>query len=455
MQDDTHLPCMTSSAAPVTRYLPGRPEYWLAGGFLATAVFVIGVIKPPSAKLDYAIYYQLASCFVSGTLDALLVVFAERLMQPLRPGVRKIMRGCWLGLASALTVLLMLTVHPPKATELSRLMESVLLSLFCTVILLTAALLVCRLARLRDLWLAAAEVLSLWAPYLAYLSTGGVIMSATLVHTPLLYDPVLLRMDVSLGFSPTETVFNWVHPLPWTKPFNDWGYPLLGCFLAVVAAALHLARELAHCRRCLMALTCVAALGLTCYQLVPAISPVLAYPKLLARTASTPEQKAKADQMRNEILNGPVLLAAPPSHPRNVMPSLHTAFTLVALTAAWSWRRRFFWLCLPVGMVQIITTMTLGVHYLVDLFAAVPLAALSWWLGDQSVRRRPVAWHAPLPAEKSSARDTAIFVSALGTSVIGFIVWGCLAPIPPWVAWPLVALCAGGPAWASIRLHHG
>lgn len=446
------MPSMISSAAP-TKRLPGRPEYWLAGVFLATAALVIGVIKPPSAKLDYAIYYQLASCFVSGTLDALLVVFAERLLEPLRPGLRRGMRACWLGLATALTVLLMLTVHPPKASELSRLMESILLSLFCTAFLLAFTLLMFRLVRLRDLWRAAGEVLSLWVPYLAYLSTGGVIMSATLAHTPLLYDPVLLRMDVSLGFSPTETVFNWVNPLPLTKPFNNWGYPLLGCFLAVVAATLHLARELAQCRRCLMALTCVAALGLVCYQLVPAISPVLAYPKLFAQTASTPELKAQADRLRHEILAGPVLLPADTSHPRNVMPSLHTAFTLVALTAAWSWKRGFFWLCLPVGLVQIITTLTLSVHYLVDLFAAVPLAALCWWLADQSVRRWPVAWHTPLSAHQVSTRDTAVFFSALMASVVGFVLWGFLAPIPPWVAWPLALVCVAGPAWASLRLH--
>lgn len=437
----------------LTRRLLSRPEYLLAGAFLATASFVIGVVKPPSAKLDYAIYYQLASCFVSGTLDALLVVFAERLMITLRPGVRSLMRGCWLGLATALTVLLMLTVHPPKATELSRLMESALLSLFCTVALLTAALLVFRLARLRDVRQAAGEVLSLWAPYLAYLSTGGVIMSATLAHTPLLYDPVLLRMDVSLGFSPTETVFNWVQPLRWTKAFNNWGYPLLGCFLAMVAATLHLARELAHCRRCLMALTCVAALGLTCYHLVPAISPVLAYPKLFARTASTPELKAQADEMRNKILNGPVLLAADSSHPRNVMPSLHTAFTLVALTAAWSWRRGFFWLCLPVGLVQIITTLTLGVHYLVDLFAAVPLATFCWWLGDQSVRRWPVAGHAGLKQPRSGAGDRLIFFGVLILSLAGLVLWGWLAPVEPWLAWPVAVFCVAGPAWSSLRLN--
>lgn len=442
-------------SAAATKRLPGWPEYWLAGVFLATAAFVIGVLKPPSAKLDYAIYYQLASCFVSGTLDALLAVFTERLLAPLRPGLRRGMRACWLGLATVLTTVLMLTVHPPKASELARLMESILLSLFGTAFLLAVTLLMFRLVRLRDLWLAAVEVLSLWVPYLAYLSTGGVIMSATLAYTPLLYDPVLLRMDVSLGFSPTETVFNWVNPLPWTKPFNNWGYPLLGCFLAVVAATLHLARELAQCRRCLMALTCVAALGLVCYQLVPAISPALAYPKLFARAASTPELKAQADRLRHKILTGPVLLPADTSHPRNVMPSLHTAFTLVALTAAWSWRRRFFWLCLPVGMVQIITTMTLSVHYLVDLFAAVPLAALCWWLADQSVRQWPVAWHQPLPVCRPQARGTLLFFSALTISVVGFVLWGCLAPIPPWLAWQLVVLCAGGPAWTSIRLHHG
>ncbi|MCR6654460.1 MAG: phosphatase PAP2 family protein [Opitutus sp.] len=131
---------------------------------------------------------------------------------------------------------------------------------------------------------------------------------------------------------------------------------------------------------------------------------------------------------------------------RNAMPSLHTAFSLVALTAAWKWRRRFFWACLPLGFLQIATTLTLAYHYAVDIIAAVPLSAFCWWLADRGIRLTPRPNEEPLPAAASSRWLPICLLVSVGT----LLAWAALAPIPPWIAWPLATLAVVAPCYPTL-----
>ena len=426
-----------------------RPEWVLAALLFGAALLVQVTVRPPIASLSFELYYQLASAFTSGVVLCLLVVLGERILARLDAVSRP--RGLWIWrlATAALALTVFLTFHPPRATLLTRLLESTALSLAGTVTLVALFLPVSGLVRPRDLFCAVAEVIGRWLPLLVYLVAAGPLMSATLISTPLVLDPVLLRMDLSLGFNPSEAIFAWEYHLDWVRLLCLWGYPLLGIFLASVTATLHLAGAAAESRRCLLALALVACGGLVCYQLAPALGPLHAFPQLFQTPATTPELAAHAAELRSAIVNGPDRIPGSLAHPRNVMPSLHTAFTLVVLAAAWSWRRRCFWLCLPVGLVQIFTALALCVHYAVDIIAAVPFAAACWALADWLIRRAPVDGETPLAAP-AQERPRAFWVS-LGTALVALLLWGEFAPLPPAVAWPLVALIAGVPAWLSLR----
>jgi membrane-associated phospholipid phosphatase len=428
-----------------------RPEWGLAALLLGAALIVHLVIRPPSAPLSFELYYQLASAFTSGVAVSFLIVLGERILAALDPATRPVGRWVWRLATAALALTVFLTIHPPRATPLTRFLESTALSLAGTVALLALFLPASGLTRARDLYHACTEVLGRWFPLLAYLVAAGPLMSATLISTPFVLDPVLLRMDLSLGFSPSETIFAWEYDLDWVRILSQWGYPLLAVFLTGVTATLHLAGATAHCRRSILALTLVASGGLLCYQLAPAIGPLHAFSGLFQTPANTPALAAHAGELRAAIVTGPDRIPGSLAHPRNVMPSLHTAFTLVTLAAAWSWRRRFFWICLPVGAVQIFTALTLCVHYAVDILAAVPFAAACWALGDWLIRRSPLAGDEPLTTLADYCPRA--FLLSLLVALAALLLWGHFAPLSPVIAWPLVALIAGVPAWLGIKLH--
>ena len=432
---------------PFSPHVP-RPEWCLAALLLAAALYVRLVVRPPAAPLSFELYFQLASAFTAGIAASLLFVLGERLLAALAPEPHARIRWIWRLATAALAVAIFLTIRPPRASLLTRLLESTALSLACSVAVLALFLPVSGLLRPRDLVRAVTAVLGRWLPLVAYLAAVGPLMSATLMRTPLVLDPVLLRMDLSLGFSPSETIFAWEYDLAWVRVVSTWGYPLLGLFLVAVVATLHLAGAAAQCRRCLLALTLVATGGLVCYHLAPAIGPLHAFPTLFEQPATTPALAARASGIRLAIVAGPDRIAGSLSHPRNVMPSLHTAFTLVALAAAWSWRRRCFWLCLPVGLIQIFTALTLCVHYAVDIIAAVPFAVACWALADWLVRRSPLPSDDRLPPPAASGPHA--LVVSLAVALATLLLWAKVAPLPPAVAWPLVALLAALPAWLAL-----
>ncbi len=235
---------------------------------------------------------------------------------------------------------------------------------------------------------------------------------------------------------------------------TNYGYPLLGAVIAGTAACLHLARNIAGLRRLLLACILVSLFGKVCYWVAPAIGPIYAYPEICSGILP-PGGTAELDTLRAAALAGPDRVVQLPELSRNVMPSLHTTFTLVVLAAAWC-HRRLFWWWLPLGAVQIVTTLTLVVHYVVDLVAAVPFAIFCWWLADAGVRRFAPTGAAPLPgpAVTGARRRRLGFALAASPalSLVLLLLWGKFAPLPPWLAWPVLLLCTALPTWLALRL---
>ncbi len=449
-------PPADEGATPVARQRRVPVEAWCVGAFAVIGFWLIVDPRITWAAIDTQIYHKLAAAFTSGFVVSFSVAYLHLLFRHVTANARRACRSVAFFGALILAVAAFTLVKSPHLALISRLTEAAALGAGGMALGFTLFLPVAGLVSGGAFGGVLRELARVWWAFIAYSLFGGFCVTAIRVWSPQVWDPVLLRMDLSLGFPLTEAAYHLHYLAPWVYTLSDFTYPLLGLMIAGVAARLHIAGAIAETRRHLFAAFIVGVLGLACYAAFPAIGPIYAYRPLFA-LLDTPASQAAAEAVRAAALSGPDQIYGKSDILRNVMPSLHVAFTLVTLAAAWSWRRRFFWLCLPVGFFQITTTLTLGVHYLVDLFAAVPLAALSWWIADRGIRLTPHRVDRPLPAlalqGPALAAGNRRVWAAVTLATFLLIAWGALAPIPPWIAWPLAVVIVGAPAWTSLRVN--
>lgn len=442
-------------AGAVRRPIP--LEWWFYAAFTAVGIWVFCATPVHWAAADFQLYHKLAGAFAAGNLACLATAYGLGLLRGFPPAARRAWRAAAAAVAGAIALAAFTLVQAPDSVAILRLLEALALGTTLTATLLTLFLPAAGYVTLRELGRLAAETVRFWLPLLVYIVLGGYCLTAVRLATPRVWDPVLLRMDLSLGFNASVLIHGWRSALPWLYPLSDTTYPLLGLLIAAVPAAMQIAGARAHARRAVTALFLVGALGIACYWIFPAVGPIYAFGPLFQPPDTAANLAAAHDTLR-AALHGAARIAGPPELERNVMPSLHVAFTLVALAAAWSWRRRFFWLCLPVAFFLFLTPLTLTVHYLVDLFAAVPFAALCWWIADRAVRATPHPRDEPLPALATGGAALAVSNHRLGltlaASLAALVAWGWFAPLTPWIAWPLAAVVAAVPAWAALRAGH-
>ncbi len=446
------LRALVAACAPFRR----RPDLWVGTFVLATVAVILATTSISLRSPLRTTYNHLSDSFVVGFLTVVFAIFTEKLLRaaPARP--RRALRFTWLGSISFATAGLLATYARVNASATGWILQALVLAVIALSSLVAVLLPAAGFVRWRDLGAAAHAVARHWCAVFLSLLGGGYLLTAIYRFSPAVIDPVLLRMDLSLGFHATEIIGPWVADTTWVRVATDYGYPLLGFFLAAVAGCLHLAGATASLRRCLLAILLVSLFGKVSYWCAPAIGPCYAYPEFVAGPATFATGQAGLDALRAAIVAGPDRPVLHPDVARNAMPSLHTAFSLVVLAAAWSHRRRLFWWWLPLGFVQIATTLTLSVHYVVDLIAAVPLAVLCWALANAGVRRFPPSGAAPLPPLAATGRTLERRALALGlslaTALAALVLWGRGAPLSPWLAWPLVLVIAGLPVWLSARL---
>lgn len=424
------------------RRLPA--EWFFAAAFAAVGVWVYLRTPIQWTPFDVAFYRALALAFGSGFVVMIAVAYGASLLRNVSAPDRSTCTWTAGALALLATLALYLLIHT-RGPAHNRLLEAAAFSSTLVALGLTIFLPVAGLVRPHHVARALTQALSLWGPILVYHVFAGFCLTANQLATPFVWDPVLLRMDLSLGFNASQIAHAWHYHAPWIRQFSYIGYALLGLMIALVIARLQIARAWAHARRALLASFLVGVLGLGCYQLVPAIGPIYAFPALY-RDLDERFHRFEAGIALEEALTGPDRVRAAPRRLRNAMPSLHTAWALVSLASAWHWRRRFFWWCLPLGILQIATTLTLGYHYLVDLLAAVPLAVFCWWIADRAIRLTPRPTDEPLPvAPRVRWRSLSLFAS-----VGALLAWAALAPLSPWLAWPLATLVVAVPCYPAL-----
>ena len=72
---------------------------------------------------------------------------------------------------------------------------------------------------------------------------------------------------------------------------------------------------------------------------------------------------------------------------RDAFPSGHTEVVIIVLIYAWTYRRWYFWMALPLVTGLIISTVYLRYHYVVDVLAGMVLAPLCVFLASYLYRR--------------------------------------------------------------------
>ncbi len=428
-----------------------RPDVLVGLASLAIVVPVYWLTPLSLRFVDRVIFDRLASAFGAGVFTVTLFIFVHLLLRHAPPQPARTLRLAWLVLVPLVAVGLLFAYPHPEGLSTSWILQALLLAslglgwLLC---LLAPSL---GLVRWRDLRTTTAQFLRSWGGVFIYIMTGGYLLSIVRSYSPLVYDPLLFKMDASLGWRAVESIASWNSETPLARFITTYSYPLLGFFIAAVGAGLHLAGAYTALRRYLWAVVFIPLFGVTCYWVIPAVGPWYIYPTLLAPGA---EGDPAALALRASILAGPDTVPFRLDVARNVMPSLHTAFSLVALIAAWRHRRGFFFICLPLGFLQIATTLTHGVHYLVDLFAAVPLVVLCWSLAEAATRRFPLSTGPALPPIRDPDRAAWLVAGSLMISLGALVCWGALAPLPPGAAWTLAALVVIPPAasaWQVFR----
>ena len=437
------------SAAPrrIARIIQTRPDLWVGFFTLALVVTVFWLTPLHILSLDRVVFDRLAGTFGAGAFSCALFVFVQLLLRRAPPAPARALRLGWLVMLPLGALGLIRAYFPPSGLSTSWVVQALLLSSLGWSLLFALLLPALGLLRWRDVGGATRELLREWGGVFFYILVGGYLLSVVRVYSPQVYDPLLFKMDASLGWRGVEAIAAWNLENPGVRLVTRYSYPLLGFFLAAVGAGLHLAGARAALRRYFCAIVFIPLFGVTCYWVVPAVGPWYIYEELLHPGA---EADAAAQALRASILAGPDLVWFRADVARNVMPSLHTTFALVALAAAWRHGRRFFFAWLPLGFLQIATTLTHGVHYVVDLFAAVPLVVLCWSLAEAAARRFPPAGATPLPPLRELRRGPLLLAASIVLSVGALVLWGWLAPIPPALAWSLTFLSVVPPAAAAL-----
>jgi len=183
--------------------------------------------------------------------------------------------------------------------------------------------------------------------------------------TPFTVDPALLRIDLALFSDATYAAGRLLLRHPWLRWIAVYCYvalPLVGAAVYSLALIGRSGRVRPATLLCLWGVA--GALGALCYPLAPGVGPAWVFP-------GWPWHLPPLNLDRT---------LGPPEVPRNAMPSLHAAW---ALLVCWGAREapRWVWaLLLPWLVLMLLATLGIGGHYVIDLVAAIPLAAAAVWI---------------------------------------------------------------------------
>jgi hypothetical protein len=247
-----------------------------------------------------------------------------------------------------------------------------------------------------------------------FIALNGFFLPLTAALHPRVLDGFALAFDRGLGVAPSVALTRWFARLPWLAALCALVYQALPLgFVALMAKALSERDEEAAP---LLGFLLVGALGYGLYQLFPVIGPV--------------EWLASAWPSRPPALGSALRPFSVSSlAPRNCVPSLHTAWALLAFFCARRWGPRWRWMLGTMGVLTVLATLGLGFHYFADLVVAVPFTLAVLTACEPAAIRRTV-------------RARRILISSAGAVVAWLLALRLGAPL--WLASPVLGWSATG-----------
>ena len=212
---------------------------------------------------------------------------------------------------------------------------------------------------------------------LVYIPFPGIFLQLTAALHPTTYDVMLYHFDATLGFQPSAVLALVTNVIPGMPELLKFAYTVMPVGFAVLySAQLGLERPPKVNLLALWLLSGVAA-GLLAYHAFPAAGPRYVFGESYYLAMDSYAQLPFAKTMVVQ----PV--------PRNAMPSMHVGWALLmwlnACLIGNRWLRAAFALLLG---LNVLATLGLGHHYLIDLVVTVPFC-----LAFQAACLRRLAWN--------------------------------------------------------------
>lgn len=230
-----------------------------------------------------------------------------------------------------------------------------------------------------------------WVPFITLMIAyefargGAEWLNADILGRGPFYAP-MIDVDRALFFGamPPEFVQSWF----WdghVRPF-DW---IIGSFNKVhffvpptLLFLIWLDRR-QHFVRCATAIVVTSFIGAAIFLLFPAAPPWLAAQHGLIDVVSINSLQDAA----NGLPKGSSFIASHiPRNPVAAVPSLHSAYALLTLMIAWTWRRRVGYAFIVYPLVMWFSIVYLGDHYVADILAGVTVALIGWLLAGHLTR---------------------------------------------------------------------
>lgn len=223
-------------------------------------------------------------------------------------------------------------------------------------------------------------------------------------------DLYLYAFDGSLGFQPSFWMGRLVSGSAAIQELLQVSYTCLPLMIGLVCAG-HLGRGSSG--RVLGALASAGVLGYITYFLFPASGPLYF---LAGRFPSAPHTLAELRALPLRPLEWAEL------SPRNAMPSLHATGALLLWLNCRPFSLFYRSLAFLFVLVTLITTLSLGEHYLIDLVVAIPFAVAVQLL-----------WTKASPRQKSIGAAVTLGLTASWIAILRYDVrMFFVSPVVPW-----------------------
>jgi len=224
---------------------------------------------------------------------------------------------------------------------------------------------------------AAVQAFRVFLPLFLALGAFNALRLLTAELCPSLADDALVAIDRwMLGTDAGLVAERFAHPV--LTRLMGWAYAAQLAVLPLMALAFYLQGWRARSQRVALALLVICALGLCGYFLVPTVGPYVHQAKLFrGRLPGAP-----ASEGVMAFIDGARGVA------RDCFPSLHVGYVVIAALFLRESNRWIFRAYLPFGLLVVLSTVYLRVHYLIDLLAGVPVG----WAAVALAGRIQRAW---------------------------------------------------------------